>query len=145
MTQMLKNPDIETQDMDEYYTNYFKDRDAHRSFILDYLFRNIIFVNGGEKIRAITTGEYEQISRTLNVPLVLVHKTVSRFLIDLILIRKFFRQNAKLLSSRNQGVKVRIYLHKFHRFAPVFDYHRARENAKRLQLKLDQLCFRPQI
>ena len=59
-------------------------------------------------------------------------------------IKKFFRENAKLFCSRHQTRKVRIYLHKLHRLAPVFDYKRARENAKRLEIKLNQLCFRPQ-
>jgi hypothetical protein len=145
MTQTLKKPNIETQDMGEYYANYFKDKNTHRSYILDYLFRTFTFVNRGEKIRVITNGEYEQISRDLNVPLVLIHKVISRFLVDLIRIKMFFRHNTLLLRNRNQGVKVRIYLHKLHRLAPVFDYNRARENVKRLQMKLDQLCFRPQI
>ena len=38
-----------------------------------------------------------------------------------------------------------IYLHKFRRFAPVFDYHRAKQNARILQAKLHQICFWPQF
>ncbi len=145
MTQTLKKPDIEAQDVNEYYTKYFKDTEALRLVVLDYLFRNIGFVTSKEKIRAITDSEYIQISKALNVPRVLVYRFITRFLVNLVRIRKFFKQNANLLTSKHQGIKVRIYLHKFHRLAPVFDYRRARENARRLQLKLDHLCFRPQI
>ncbi|MFX0002942.1 MAG: hypothetical protein ACFE9C_05760 [Candidatus Hodarchaeota archaeon] len=145
MTQTLKKPNSKVQDTDEYYTKYFKDAEAYRPVILDYLFRHICFVTHGEKVRVITNSEYNLISKETQIPKVLVQKFISRFLDDLIGIRKFLKENQRLLCSRHQDRKVRIYLHKLYRLAPVFDYKRARENAHRLELKLDQLFFRPQI
>jgi hypothetical protein len=145
MSQTLKKPIIKAHDINEYYLKFFKNSRASRPLVLDYLFRNITFVSNNEKIRAITGSEYHQITEATNIPKIIVHRIISRFLVDLIRIKKFFRKNAKLFSSRHQTRKVRVYLHKLHRLAPVFDYKRARENAKRLEIKLSQLYFRPQI
>jgi len=145
MTQTIEKPSIETQDIDEYYTKYFKAQDTIRPVVLDYLFRNIGFVTYNEKIRAISDSEYTLISEATKVPKVLVQRFITRFLVDLIRIRKFFKENARLLTSRHQDLKVRIYLHKLHRLAPVFDYKRGKENANRLQMKIKQLYFCPQI
>lgn len=38
--------------------------------------------------------------------------------------------------KKGQFRKVRVYLHKVHKLAPVFDYKRARENIKRLHVRL---------
>jgi hypothetical protein len=145
MSQTLKKPIIKAHDINEYYLKFFKNSRASRPLVLDYLFRNITFASNNEKIRAITDSEYNQITEAINIPKIIVHRIISRFFVDLIRIKKFFRKNARLFCSRHQSRKVRVYLHKLHRLAPVFDYKRARENAKRLEIKLNQLYFRPQI
>jgi hypothetical protein len=38
-----------------------------------------------------------------------------------------------------------IYLRKLHRLAPIFDFPRAKENARILKHKLDVRCFMPQF
>jgi hypothetical protein len=145
MSQILKQPIIKAHDIHEYYIKFFKNSSASRQVVLNYLFRNITFAHDNEKVRALTDSEYKQISEATNVPKVIVHKMISGFLIDLIRIKKFFRENAKLFCSRHQTRKARVYLHKLYRLAPVFDYKRARENVKILEIKLNQLCFRPHI
>lgn len=145
MSQTLKKPIIKAHDINEYYLKFFKNSRAARPVVLDYLFRNITFASNNEKIRVLTDFEYSQITEATNVPKIIVHRIISAFLVDLIRIKKYFKTNAKLFCSRHQTQKVRIYLHKLYRLAPVFDYKRARENAKRLEVKLSQLCFRPQI
>jgi hypothetical protein len=145
MTQTIEKQITEPQDVDEYYVKYFKDANTFRPEILDYLFRNITFVTSEEKIRAVSNSEFIMISKETDIPEILVQKFITHFLVDIIRVRKFFKENSRLLSSRHQDRKVRIYLHKLHRLAPVFDYKRARENARRLEMKLTQLCFRPQI
>ncbi|MFW9819181.1 MAG: hypothetical protein ACFFE5_06185 [Candidatus Thorarchaeota archaeon] len=145
MSRTLKKQIIKTHDINEYYVKFFKNSHAPRPVVLDYLFRNITFASKYEKVRALTDSEYNQITEATNVPNIIVHRIISSFLVNLVRIKKFFRTNAKLFCSRHQPRKVRIYLHKLHRLAPVFDYKRARENAKRLEIKLNKLCFRPQI
>ncbi|MFW9973567.1 MAG: hypothetical protein ACFFDF_25530 [Candidatus Odinarchaeota archaeon] len=145
MTQTLKKPNIKAEDIDEYYLKYFKNTEVIRPIVLDYLCRRISFVFANEKIRVLTNTEITLISNATQIPKILVHKFIACFLIDLIHIKKFFKDNERLISSKHHDRKVRIYLHKFHRLAPIFDYKRARENAKRLQVKLNFLCFRPQI
>jgi len=70
-----------------------------------------------------------------------VHKFISKFLVDLQLFKNFLIDNPEILKSKDHDRKIRVYLHKFHRLAPIFDYRRARENARILKLKLDQLFF----
>ncbi len=145
MTQTLIKSNNRNQSIDDYYIKYFKKKDKFRPVVLDYLIRNITFVAYNEKIRVITISECAQISKATKVPKLLVQKFISRFLVDLIYIRKFFKENLKIFNYKHQDLKIRVILHKIHRLAPVFDYKRARENAKRLQIKLNQLCFRPHI
>jgi hypothetical protein len=128
-----------------YYNKYYKDQNKCKPVVLDYLFRNYIFSTLKEKIRAITISEYREISKAVNVPEILVHKFISKFLVDLIRFKNFFSKNPVLLNSKHPDRKVRIYLHKLHRMAPIFNYKRARENARRLNLKLKKLFFWPQI
>jgi len=49
----------------------------------------------------------------------------------------------EILHSKAQTLPILLW--RLHRIAPVFDYKRAKENTKRLQKKLNQLCFWPQV
>lgn len=144
MTQTLKKQQSNVSSSAEYYNKFYKSPQDLRPIVLNYLFRNITFVTRKEKIRALDLIEYREISNNIGVPVNLVHMFVSRFLVNLILLKTFLNNNQEIFNSKDQNRKVRIYLHKIHRVAPVFDYKRARENAKRLKMKLDQLFFWPQ-
>lgn len=145
MTQTLKRQEIDVSEVEDYYTKYFKDQDKIKPLVLNYLFRNISFLGKQEKVRALTSLEYNQICKRIKIPKVLVHKFISEFLVNLIRLKQFLYENPSILSSKRQDRKVQIYLHKFYRLAPIFDYKRAKENAKRLKLKLDQIFFWPRV
>ena len=145
MTQTLKKQDIEVDTIDDYYNTYYKAQNKIKPIVLNYLFRNISFLTRKEKIRALTKLEYTQISRRINVPKTLVHKFVSEFLVNLLRLKQFIHTNPSILNSKVQERKVHLFLYKLYRLAPIFDYKRARENAKRLKIKLDQLFFWPQV
>lgn len=74
-------------------------------------------------------------------------KTLNRFLYNLQYFKMFFKStNIKWPHERKRlQRKVRIYLHKIFKIAPVFSYQRAKENLKRLHALLDKANFFPQM
>ena len=145
MVQSIKKQTFKIKNVEEYYSTFYVSQHRFKLIILNYLFRNFSFATRKENVRVITISEYDKISEALNVPKSLVHKFISRFLVDLQLFKNFVVDNPEVLKSKNQERKVRIYLHKLHRLAPIFDYKRARENAQILKKKLDHLFFWPQV
>lgn len=145
MVQSIKKQTFKIKNVEEYYSTFYVSQHRFKLIILNYLFRNFSFATSKENVRVITISEYDKISEALNVPKPLVHKFISRFLVDLQLFKNFLVDNPEILKSKNQDRKIRIYLHKLHRLAPIFDYKRARENAQILKKKLDHLFFWPQV
>lgn len=143
MTQTLKEQDFKVDDVSEYYKKFYKAQNQIRLLVLNYLFRNISFLTRREKIRAITISEYQTISRDLEVPQILVHKFISRFLVSLLHFRKLLDLHPEILHYKAQTLPILLW--RVHRIAPVFDYRRAKENAKILQKKLGHICFWPQV
>ncbi|MFX1365896.1 MAG: hypothetical protein ACFFCE_17430 [Promethearchaeota archaeon] len=145
MAQIQKKQFIDVRNGSDYYNKFYKSQNNLKSIILNYIFRNIAFVTNQDKIRALTTSDYENITEHTNIPIKIIHKFTSCFLIDLIKFKRFVKKNPQILNSKRQTRIVRIYLHKFYRLAPVFNFKRARENARILRIKLDKLFFWPQI
>ena len=145
MTQTLKNQNIETQDVDEYYVKFFKTQEKLRPDVLEYLFQNITFITNREKLRALSVSEYDNVIKATGIPKVLVHKYISRFLVDLLKFKRLLSKCPQILNSRQNDRGLGIFLNRIYRIAPVFNYRRARENARRLKKKLDHLCFWPQL
>ncbi|MFX0001820.1 MAG: hypothetical protein ACFE88_17040 [Candidatus Hermodarchaeota archaeon] len=145
MTQTVKKQDIAMSTGSEYYKKFYKSQNGFKAIILDYLFRNISFSTRKEKIRVLNYSEYKIISNELGIPVRLIHKFISNFLVNLVHFKKFLNTYPLVLKSRNQERKVQIYLHKIYRLAPVFNYKRAQENSLILRKKLDYLCFWPQF
>ena len=145
MVQTLEKQTLEVDNVEEYYNTYYVSQHRFKPIILNYLFRNFSFATNKGNVRVMTISEYDKISEVLNIPKPLVDKFISRFLVNLQLFKNFLVDNPEILKSKNQERKVRIYLHKLHRLAPIFDYKRARENAQILRKKLDHLFFWPQV
>lgn len=145
MTQSLKKENFEVDDIDDYYNKYYKAQNKLKPIVLNYLFRNISFLTFREKIRAVTVSENNDISEALKIPGKLVHKFISEFLIGLLNFRKFLNKNPEVLHARAKNQIINIVLYRFYQLAPVFDYKRAKENARRLKDKLDTLFFWPHL
>ncbi|MFW9988857.1 MAG: hypothetical protein ACFFC3_09400 [Candidatus Odinarchaeota archaeon] len=146
MTQTLKKQDIEVMNSYERYSKFYKNPLALRPKVLSCLFRNITLTskrNG--KILALGKPSYTLLSNLTDTPILLVHKFVNRFLVDIIRFRKFLTLYPETLNSRNHSKKVHIYLHKLYRLAPIFNYNRAKENVRRLQIILRRIYYEPQI
>ncbi|MFX1304934.1 MAG: hypothetical protein ACFE9X_16385 [Promethearchaeota archaeon] len=145
MTQTVKKEDFEAYDISDYYNKFYKNKGKIKQTVLNYLFRNISFVSKHENVRAITVSEYGQISKAINIPKVLVHNYISKFLVNLIYFKQFLNKHPITLGLKEQARENNVYLHKFYHLAPVFDYRRAEENSKILKIKLNQLFFWPRI
>ena len=111
--------------------------------VLNCLFREICFVSHPQNIRALTYQEYKDIAKSIDLPVSLIHSVISRFLLNLVYFRRFLRTFAFTYNYTKSLRKLQIYLHKFHRFAPIFDYPRAKENARILKNILGRKCFLP--
>jgi hypothetical protein len=116
-----------------------------KKIVLNYLFRKICFVSHPHNIRALTNQEYKDINERCDIPIPIVHSIISKFLVNLIYFRGFLRSYSFTYSYTKSFRKLQIYLHKFHRFAPIFDYPRAKENARILKNVLHRKCFLPQF
>ncbi|MHA2131587.1 MAG: hypothetical protein ACW99L_16600 [Promethearchaeota archaeon] len=122
-----------------------KSRKKVRTQVLDCLFREFTFVTPTYKIRALSNKEFYLIASRTGFPITIVKSIINKFLVWLVYFRKFLK-NYKLTFDYNKHLKkLRIQLFKIHRIAPVFDYKRAKVNARILKSKLDTLCFWPQF
>lgn len=113
--------------------------------VLNTLFRDYCFVSPSQKIRALTVQEYTNIAMDTGLPIALAYSIISKFLVNLVYFRRFLRSYQFTYEYTKSLRKLKLYLHKFHRFAPIFDYSRAKENARILKKLLDQHCFMPQF
>lgn len=113
--------------------------------LLNCLFRYISFIDGNENLRRISDIECKVLSSRTKIPVYKVRKILDQFLDDLSHFKEFLRSGLLTYSISDQARKVKIYLHKVYRLAPVFDYRRSRENARRLKSKLDHIFFWPQV
>ena len=112
--------------------------------VLNCLFRDLSFANRSCQIRSLTSQEYNYIATLTKIPVKVVRSVISRFLVKLVYFRRFLR-NYAFSDYTHRLKKLQIYLHKINSIAPLFDYKRAKENARILKLKLKYLCFFPQF
>ncbi len=150
MTQSLEAQEYDLRQKSEKNDTCLKVHKQQKLNILNYLFRHIPFTTRREEIRAIPKILYREMSSKLEIDTDTIHRIVGRFLVDLIRIKKgintkALNESGYVLYSKNKSTLIRSYLHKFYRLAPVFDFNRARENSRILQLKLDRLSFWPKV
>jgi len=142
-----------TQVEKKYYVNrapivdrtIFEFRREVRNTILNCLFRYYSFFTPLQKVKELPLIELRGIAGTTKIPVKVVNSVVNKFLIELKLIREFFKNNSVSYTPFSHLRKMCIYLHKFNRLAPVFDFRRAKQNARILETKLNHLCFWPQF
>jgi len=123
----------------------FEFRRDVRNTILNCLFRDYSFLTSDQKLRNLPIKELRGIAGFTKIPVKIVDAVVSKFLSELKYSREFFKTNSVSYTPLSHLRKMNIYLHKFSRFAPVFDFHRAKQNARILEVKLSHLCLWPQF
>jgi hypothetical protein len=115
--------------------------------VLNALMRNAQISSEAVIKKTLTDKEYIKVSRESGVSIDMVKSIVGTFLCDLSLVRDFYKRCIMLWDPnlKNLERKVRCYLHKLHRLAPVFDYKRARVNLRILFGQLKKKVFWPKI
>ncbi|TXT60876.1 MAG: hypothetical protein BAJALOKI2v1_70028 [Promethearchaeota archaeon] len=103
-----------------------------RRFLLNRVFR---YHKIEEGMTTLSEEEYNELAAISQIPLQEVKGIIERFLREMTHIERFFRTCDLLTSSNPDKLekRLRIYLHKCYRIAPIFDYHRAKKNLARLQ------------
>ena len=150
MTQAIKERESENKEIIESYDSKLENfNDRHRNnklnnIILNYLFRNISFINNNNKlIKNYNPSEYLKISSKTHVSTLIIKETIENFLINLKNFKKFLKNCKIQHDPKNLNRKIRIYLHKINCIAPVFNYNRARKNLEILQSLLAKKNFWP--
>jgi len=112
--------------------------------ILNCLFREVSFTTSSHNVKALSSGDYNHVASLTRIPVRVVRSVIAKFLVKVVYFRRFLRKYP-FLNYTQQLKKLQIYLYKIYRIAPVFDYKRAKENARILKLKLKNMCFFPQF
>ncbi len=121
--------------------------ESAKSTILSLLLSTNSLLSHEGKFLAPKEGAYEQISAETGYELGIVESIINNFLTEVYHFNKFLRQSCIKWTSNLKRLnrKVRIYVHKIHRLAPVFNYKRARANVGILQQMLSWLNLWPKI
>ena len=127
----------------ENFNNLHRNNDL-KKIVLNYLFRNISFINNNNRlIKNYNPSEYIKISSKIQIPTSIIKKIIENFLINLKNFKGFLKNCKIQHDPKNLNRKIRIYLHKIHRIAPIFNYNRARKNLEILQSVLVKKNFWP--
>jgi len=131
---------LEQEEKAEYYQ-------SSKKMVLNFLFRNLCFVDEQSKIKTLTPKELDKIGLYTNLSNRIVVPIIDQFLVNARNFKVFF--SSKAITWEYDRVKlikkVRIYLHKLHRMAPVFSYIRAKANLNILHQLLEQKNHWPHI
>ena len=115
--------------------------------LLNVLLRNFSVLSKGKICQSLKDDDLKLLSSTINNSRPVVQDYVEKFLYNLKNLEKFF-QNYKIKWAYEPTKlyrKARIQLHRIYRFAPVFNYNRARKNLEILHSVLKEKLFWPQI
>lgn len=136
-----QKPLLLKQDLDIYSYPYCK------KVVLNFLFRHFCLVNPQNKIIDVIEKEMVKIERQTNFSHQLVSDIVDNFIVNTRNLRKFFASKpiTREYERAKLARKLRIYLHKLHRIAPIFSYKRAMENLKIFHQLLEQKNYWPHI
>ncbi|MFX0071300.1 MAG: hypothetical protein ACFFAO_09440 [Candidatus Hermodarchaeota archaeon] len=113
--------------------------------VLNHLFRTYSLINCQHIISELTESEYFKLSETTKFPELIVYNIIKCFLKDLFLWNRFLSECKIKHNPENHLKKVKVYLYKIHRLAPVFNYKRAKKNLESLHILCSNTNFWPQI
>ena len=119
----------------------------YKKVVLDFLFRNLCFIDEQNNIKEFSKEDLDKIGMETNLSNQKIISIINQFLMNVRNLKGFFDLKpinweydiAKLTK------KVRLYLHKLYRIAPIFSYNRAKENLNKLHLLLGQKNHWPHI
>lgn len=117
---------------------------ATKDVVLNYIFRNVPFTRAN-KITLLSLDKYRSIRDALNTPIPTIREIFNTFLVDLIHFKMFQHKFPIGTGLKSPVRRIQVYLRKIYRIAPVFDYRRAKFNAKSIVKILDRINYWPQI
>ena len=115
--------------------------------ILDYFFRCESLLDRNGKVIKLNYFLVENIAKGTQTTDDLVFKVMGHFLKRVTYFKQFLESGLIAWAPGKQQLyrKVRVYLHKAHRVAPVFDYQRAKKNLGLLHVLLGRKFFWPHV
>ena len=119
-----------------------------RKGVINLLFRHIsLFKSESPTLKPLGTKEYQYISELAETDIEKTREIIKIFTQEFAHYSQFWREAAPQWAHRRDrlSTKVRIYLHKTHKIAPVFSYPRAVRNLEILHQKLRKIYFWPKI
>ena len=118
-------------------------QDDLRPFLLNNLFRLVSFTTYKQKVSSLNPMGYTKLASATKVPVKLIYPVIKGFLVDLVYFKRFYKTHTFSFAETSQLGELLTFLGKVHKLAPVFDLSRAKENAKILKVKLQEMCFFP--
>jgi len=115
--------------------------------LLYALLRNFSMFTDGKICESLKNDDIKLLASIAEIPYPIVQNKVEKFLSDLIYLTKFFHNYKMKWEHEPKKLyrKARMQLHRIYRFAPVFNYDRARRNLEILHSVLKKKLFWPQI
>lgn len=115
--------------------------------VLEHFFRCESLVDSSGKVVKLNYFLVENIAKETQISGDLVLKVLETFLKRVAYFKKFLESGLIVWAPGKQQLyrKVRVYLHKVHRIAPVFDYRRAKKNLELLHVLLGRKFFWPHV
>jgi hypothetical protein len=127
--------------------NEFSKRFLVKKRVLDHFFRCESLTNGDNSVIELSHFLVKNIVGQTHVPEILVIDIMNKFLKEVKAFSEVLRSGHITWIPERKRLyrKVRVYLHKTYKIAPVFDYNRARKNLELLHMLLTRNYFWPQI
>ena len=115
--------------------------------LLNAFLRNFSVLYKGRICQSLKGDDFKLLSSITDIPYPIVQSNVEEFLCNLVFLEKFFHDYKMkwAYEPRKLYRKTRVQLHRIYRFAPVFNYKRARKNLEILHSVLKKKLFWPQI
>jgi hypothetical protein len=118
-----------------------------KKVILDYFFRSESLLDSTGTVIKLDYLLVENIAKETQISRELVFKAMEEFLRRVVYFKQFLESGLIAWAPEKQQLyrKVRVYLHKAYKIAPVFDYQRAKKNLELLHMLLSRNFFWPHI
>jgi len=115
--------------------------------LINALLRNFSMFSNGKISESLKIDDLKILTSMTGIPYLIVQNKVQKFLYDLTCLNRFFHDYKMKWEHEPKKLnrKARIQLHRIYRFAPVFNFNRARKNLDILHVALKKRLFWPQI
>ena len=115
--------------------------------VLDHFFRSESLTNGDNSVIELSHFLVKNIAKQTRVPEILVLDIMNKFLKEVKAFSELLRSGYIAWTPERKRLyrKVRVYLHKAHKIAPVFDYQRAKKNLELLHVLLGRKFYWPHV